>query len=382
MKLMVGFRYVFLAAYTLCAVGCTSATNQHQPNDLISAGSAHNSPSREGKMLFVSNQDGDREIFLTKFDGSQLAQLTHNERDDYDARWSPDGKAILFTSLRDNGNSEVYVMQADGNAQQNLSRAQGYDGQARWSPDGRYIAFTSDRHSGVIQLFIMRADGSGLRQITHDTHAGLDAPEWSPNGKWIAYRKLTPDKNKADTWVVNPKTGEEVQLTNNPGHNDGRVSWAPESDRLVYHSRRNREFNIYVYDMNTKKETKLTHLPASDTQPQWSHHSGQILFLSTRGPFGRSQLYVMKEDGSQQRSYSDAQYQVDDATWLADDSGILMVSWQGRRYSNVVALDFSDDSLSVVSPADGYQSQPLPEPVALPQSSKQVARASALQPLP
>lgn len=379
MKLMISVKHICLMAYAVSVLGC-SAVN-------VETGNVHNAtaPTTEHiaqnqRLLFVSNQDGDREIYTTRADGSELVQLTRNERDDYDARWSPDGNTILFTSLRDGGNSEIYLMQADGSQQRNLTHSPGFDGQARWSPDGNTIVFSSDRADGTVHLFTMRPDGSAVRQLTSDKDASYNAAEWSPDGKWIAYRKLTAN-NKADTWLVDARTLDHWQLTNNPKHNDGEVSWSPDSSQVVYHSRRNREFNIYVYDLTRKQERQLTHLHASDSQPQWSHHSDSILFLSTRGPHGRTQLHIMKEDGSQQRSYSDAQYQVDDATWLADDSGILMVSWQGGRYSNVVVLDLAEKTLSVIAPANGYQSQPFPKPVVLPESSKQLASVSTRQAL-
>lgn len=358
----------------MTVVGCTSHSAS-KVSDIQSEMQPVNNADilQQQRLLFVSNQDGDREIYTVNIDGSNLDQLTNTARDDYDASWSPDGRTILFTSSRNKGNSEIYRMGIDGREQTNLTNHPGYDGQARWSPDGTWIVFSSDRLDSTIHLYAMRHDGSDIRQITSDSTASFDSPQWSPDGKWIAYLQFD-NQGKADTWIVNFDTLKHRQITNHPKHEDGRASWAPDSNRLVYHSRRNNEFNIYQYDLGLNEERKLTHLPSSDSQPQWSNQTGEILFLSTRGPNGRTQLHIMKEDGSQQRSFTDAQYQIDDATWLADDSGILMVSWQGGRYSNVFALDLTDNELWAVSPAKGFQSQPVPEPAALPKSIPQLVK--------
>lgn len=314
------------------------------------------------KILFVSNQDGDREIFITNLKGENLKQLTHNSRDDYDASWSPDGQFILFTSNRDDGNSEVYVMGIDGRQQTNLSVNAGYDGEPSWSPDGKLIAFTSDRE-GAIEIYTMALDGSEIKKLSpnESKNTSYSQPIWSPDGRWIAYRKQN-ERAKGDLWLVDLDKNQHRQLTNNEKFDDDLAHWSPDSSKLIYQSRRNKEYNIYLYNVNDNKELKLTNLPSADSRPRWSNQGEEIVFLSTRGPTGRTQIFIMEEDGSQQQGISDNRYQVNDAEWLDDDSGILYVSWQRGGVSNVFLADLKSGKHDVISPADGYQSQPLLEP--------------------
>ena len=317
------------------------------------------------KLLFISNQDGDREIYVSDIGGRQLNQLTQNDRDDYGASWSPDGQHILFSSNRDNGNTEVYVMKSDGSEQVNLSKHGGFDGDAQWSPDGQSVVFISDRE-GDLALYVMSKYGENIKRLSvpMDEEHNYSAPAWSPDGQWIAYRKL--NKNvKADLWVVNLNSNLHQQLTDHPKHNDGQVHWSPDSKTLLYHSRRNREFNIYQYDLAQQKETKITNLPSADSQPKWSHRGEHIVFLSTRGASGRTQIFIMKKDGSQLQSITDNRYQVGDVTWLDDDSGLLYVSWQRGRVSNVFFADLVTGQQTIVTPAKGFQSQPLIVPAVL-----------------
>ena len=55
-------------------------------------------------------------------------------------RWSPDGRTIAFVSERD-GNQEIYSMRADGRTPTNLTRSPAPDDSPVWSPDGERIAF-------------------------------------------------------------------------------------------------------------------------------------------------------------------------------------------------------------------------------------------------
>jgi TolB protein len=83
-----------------------------------------------GTIAFVSNRDGNYEIYVMNGDGSELKNLTNNPADDggedYGPAWSPDGKRILFSSNRD-GNAEIYVMNADGSGLINLTNAMASD---------------------------------------------------------------------------------------------------------------------------------------------------------------------------------------------------------------------------------------------------------------
>ena len=94
--------------------------------------------------------------------------------------WSPDGKKIVFVSERD-GNPEVYVVNADGSGLRNLTRHPGYDSDPAWSPEGRKVAFVTKR-DGNFEVYVMKADGSDQRNLTRNP-APDRSPVWSPGRK-------------------------------------------------------------------------------------------------------------------------------------------------------------------------------------------------------
>lgn len=124
------------------------------------------------KIAYISNSDGDFEVYVADIDGSNVLQLTHNSDSDDEPGWSPDGARITFTRTV-SGQSDIWVMDADGGGQTNISNNAAYDSGSDWSPDGTLIAFASERDP--LGIYMMAPDGSDPQLLT----AGdLYAPEW------------------------------------------------------------------------------------------------------------------------------------------------------------------------------------------------------------
>src|SRR5690242_21289634 len=71
---------------------------------------------------------------------------------------SPDGRQLVFMSDRD-GDIEIYTMRIDGTHAQRLTHSAGRDAHPSWSPDGKQIYFQSPRDTPAPQIFVMNADG-------------------------------------------------------------------------------------------------------------------------------------------------------------------------------------------------------------------------------
>jgi Tol biopolymer transport system component len=129
---------------------------------------------------FLSDRDGDLELYTMDADGYNVQQLTFNDAFEFRPNWSPDGKAIVYTSDRD-ANFELYAISRDGTTDTRLTFNDAGDGYPAWAPDGSEIVFGSDRAGvrGGSDLFTMRVDGS--EQVNRTLFPGLDIqPDWQP----------------------------------------------------------------------------------------------------------------------------------------------------------------------------------------------------------
>src|SRR4051794_38477093 len=122
-------------------------------------------PPASARIAFVSERDGEPEIYVMNDDGSSARDLTGNPASpDLAPAWSPDAKRIVF-QRGFGSDADLWVMDADGSDQKALVGSTAADKQPSWSPDGRQIAFVSDRVNGDDHLYVAGADGTGAVQL-------------------------------------------------------------------------------------------------------------------------------------------------------------------------------------------------------------------------
>ena len=157
------------------------------------------------RIAFESNGDDigsgggyDIVVLQRREDGGVNVQwLTTHAARDRAPEWSPDGTRIAFVSDRD-GNHEIYAIETDGSGLTQLTNHAARDEHPTWSPDGTRIAFNSYR-DGNHEIYVMNADGTGLTQMTHNDSADF-GPAWSPDGTKIAFSSRR--EGHTDIWVM------------------------------------------------------------------------------------------------------------------------------------------------------------------------------------
>jgi Tol biopolymer transport system component len=177
---------------------------------------------RSGKIAFESLRAGKGDVWTISPNGTGEKNLTANSTAfDGDPSWSPDGTKIVFTSERD-GDREVYVMNADGSNQTRLTTSPGFDENPSWSPDGSEIAFDTNR-DGNLEIYAMNADGSNPHRVTN--HPAIDAiPSYLPDGR-IVFVSERIAKGQRRLFVVGPNGGAVKQITK------GAYDMSPDANR-------------------------------------------------------------------------------------------------------------------------------------------------------
>ncbi len=105
-----------------------------------------------------------------------------------------------------------------------------------------------------------------------------------------------------------------------PASDDSSPSWSPDGARIVFHSGRTGDREIYVMDANGDNVQRLTFSDGRDISPQWTPNGSRILFRSERT--GVMHLYDMRPDGSDVRQLTDGEQRVFDVK-ISPDSRLI-----------------------------------------------------------
>jgi TolB protein len=212
------------------------------------------------------------DIFTVNRDGTDMRRLTNYDVYTAEGVLSPDGKTIVFTSLKD-GDLEIYTMNVDGSNVKRLTSTPGYDGGPWWSPDGTKIVYRAHHPKDTtelrqyrdllgqgfirpskVELFVMNADGSDNRQITNLGGANF-GPSWTPDGKRIIFSSnhKNPRSGNFDLFLVDLDGRNLEQVTTN-GVFDGFPMFSPNGKQLIWASNRfdqkPNETNLFIADWN------------------------------------------------------------------------------------------------------------------------------------
>jgi TolB protein len=196
------------------------------------------------------------DIYTANPDGSDLRRLTNYGTYTAEGIVSPDGRKIVFTSLKD-GDLEIYTMNVDGTDVRRLTHTPGYDGGPWWSPDGTKIVYRAHHPAdsaelaqyrdllgkkmirpSKVELYVMNADGSDQRQITRLGGANF-GPTWTPDGRRILFSSnhANPRSRNFDLFLVNlDGTGLEQVTTH--GEFDGFPMFSRDGRQVIWASNR------------------------------------------------------------------------------------------------------------------------------------------------
>ncbi|HMJ91780.1 MAG TPA: M28 family peptidase, partial [Candidatus Acidoferrum sp.] len=215
--------------------------------------------------------DDQIDLFAACRDGTNLRQLTTSPGYDAEGAFSPDGKQIVFSSLRaaypTNKLSsadlkrletdpayfgDIYIMNADGSAPRRLTQEPGYDGGPFFSPDGARIVWRHFNTNGVIaDVFTMRLDGSDKRRVT-DFKCMSWAPYFHPSGRYLIFTANKLGFANFELFIVEANGAHDpVRVTFTDGF-DGLPVFSPDGKKLAWTSGRSSDgkSQIFLADWN------------------------------------------------------------------------------------------------------------------------------------
>jgi TolB protein len=210
------------------------------------------------------------DIFLADLNGKVVKQLTKSKGYDAEATLSPDGKKMIYTSVK-NGDIDLYIMNLKTGKEKQVTSTLGYDGGAWFSPDGKKIIWRASRpklqadveeYKSLLaenlvaptnmEVFVANADGTNAKQVTSFGNANW-APAYMPDSKRIIFASNHQSKRgfPFNLFTIN-EDGTALEKISEEKSFDAFPMFSKDGKKIVFCSNRNnggtRDTNIFIAD--------------------------------------------------------------------------------------------------------------------------------------
>ena len=179
------------------------------------------------KLAYTSYKSGYPDVYIISLGSGTRTRIAFFPGINTGPSFSPDGGQVALTLSKD-GNPEIYTMDDSGGSLVRITRTRGAETSPSWSPTGDRLVYSSDDR-GSPQLFISSASGVSDPDHLVTGNSYCTKPDWSPDGKWIAFTTRIGGQFQIGVYDVAARTG---QLITTSGGQD--PAWTRDSRHLVY----------------------------------------------------------------------------------------------------------------------------------------------------
>ena len=227
------------------------------------------------KIAFVGTATGNKEIYISDYDGYNVKQLTNDKSIALMPRWSPQGDKIFYNSYKEGEGPALYLMDVASGRTTKVSARKGLNTGAAWAPDGQSAALTLNVGDN---MDIHRIDLSGKIMDRLTNYWGINvSPTFSPDGTKIAF--VSNRSGDPQIYVRDLVSGREERITFEGNYNTS-PSWS-SLNKIAYTGMDEGRLNIFTIDPDGRGLRQLTDGQGNNDGISCSAQAGKAGFTST-----------------------------------------------------------------------------------------------------
>ncbi len=241
---------------------------------------------KNGVSLFRWSPDGTRIVVVSRIGPSD--SRTGEARDRSDVRhYKTTSYKFNDTGWFDDRRTHLWMVDVhSGTARQITEGNDWNDSDPQWSPDGKKLAFVSNRTGKEYEenrnsdVWVINADGSGTLTKISDHDEADNQPRWSPDGKWIAFAGEVHELDHPKIWLA-PATGRSPSTLAASGLDliPGQLEWSDDDKSIYFETGVKGENHLFRVDVPAKSITQVTSGPRAVRSVDFNFRSGKMVYL-------------------------------------------------------------------------------------------------------
>lgn len=265
----------------------------HKASDEIVLALTGNKGMASAPILLVGKRGGKTDIYQCDADGANMRGITGEGASCLSPTWLPDRSGFVYTSFA-RRYAAVYMAKfraGGGISRTAVANYPGLNNGGIVSPDGRYLALVLSL-TGNVELYIKNLQTQKLIRLTRTPHANEASPDWSPDGRTLAYVSDEGGNPQVYTIAQNSNRGRRLV---HALKESVAPDWSPDGSKIAFCGKSGGAYGIYVCGLDGKYIQISPNDGAGYQDPSWAPDGRHI--VATRGRDGQRSLVLLDSMG-------------------------------------------------------------------------------------
>ncbi len=289
-----------------------------------------------GRVSFTAKVKNFDRIFVLDLEGRRVSPLVQGTSNNNSGIWSADGERLLFVSDRD-GNKELYTVRWDGSEEVRLTTTPSLnEDQPAWHPNGKevlYVADTAPGRGGVAgsAIFSLTISTGEVKQVTRFEGRNIN-PRWSPNGDTLVYatNRFWPGWRIA---LYKPGQGSEEYISKAEGQVVSQPIFSPDGERIYFASNTPGDKSIQMFKRDDRSLASVRQGEGRHIDPATSPDDKSVLFAYAEHGATAYSLFVVSRVDKSIQSLLSSVYSVRHPNW----NGVKAIALEAAKVKAVEA---------------------------------------------